>query len=43
MEIIRAARSIIPATELTFLSLHMYLYSKALPSPMTIFFISEKD
>ncbi len=28
IEIIRAVRSIIPATELTFLSLHMYLYSK---------------
>ncbi len=28
IEIIRAARSIIPATELTFLSLHMHLYSK---------------
>ncbi len=29
IEIIRVARSIIPAIELTFLSLHMYLYSKA--------------
>ncbi len=28
IEIIRAGRSIIPAMELTFLSLHMYLYSK---------------
>ncbi len=28
IEIIRAACSIIPATELTLLSLHMYLYSK---------------
>ncbi len=27
-EIIRVARSMIPATELTFLSRHMYLYSK---------------
>ncbi len=29
IEIIRAARSIIPVMELTFLSLHMYLYSKS--------------
>ncbi len=28
IEIIQAVRSIMPATELTFLSLHMYLYSK---------------
>ncbi len=28
IKIIRAVRSIIPAAELTFLSLHMYLYSK---------------
>ncbi len=28
MEIIQAARSIIPVAELTFLSLHKYLYSK---------------
>ncbi len=31
IEIIRAVRSIIPATELTFLSLHTYLYSKIQP------------
>ncbi len=30
IEIIRAARSIIPAIELTFLSLHMHLYPKTL-------------
>ncbi len=30
IEIIRAVRSIIPAEELTLLSLHMYLYSKPL-------------
>ncbi len=29
IEIIQAARSIIPAAELTFLYIHMYLYSKA--------------
>ncbi len=33
IEIIRAARSGIPATELTFLFLHMYLYSKPTTYP----------
>ncbi len=31
IEIIRAVRFIIPAMEVTFLSLHMYLYSKGSP------------
>ncbi len=33
IEIIRAACSILPATELTFLSLHMYLYLKGSTQP----------
>ncbi len=42
IEIIQAARSIIPAMELTFLSLHIYLYSKAASHYFTRFVVAEQ-